>query len=72
MKKIIAIFAVFALSCGTIFAQDAPKGGNPGNAAKTKKVVKAKSKTKPGANKKAAAVSPGNTPVAKPKVKTTK
>jgi hypothetical protein len=70
MKKIIAVFSVFALMmCGAVVAQNAPKGGNPGNGAKAKKVVNAKAKVRPTVNKKAAAVSPGNSPVARPTLK---
>jgi uncharacterized protein YceK len=73
MKKIIAVFSVFALMmCGAVVAQNAPKGGNPSNGAKSKNAVKAKTMGKPRVPKKAAAVSPGNAPVAKPKLKTTK
>lgn len=69
MKKIIAIFAVFALMCGSVIAQNTPKGGN---ASKTKNAVKAKTMGKPRVPKKAAAVTPGSKPAAKPTLKTTK
>lgn len=73
MKKIIAIFAVFALMCGSVIAQNAPTGGSPASGAQAKKVVKAKTKTmaKPPLNKKSISVNQKK-PVAKPSLNTNK
>ena len=56
MKKIIAIFAVFALMCGSVIGQNAPKGDNPATGAKAKKVVKPKTLAKPPLTKKSISV----------------
>ena len=71
MKKIIAIFAVFALMCGSVIPQNAPKGGSPASGAKAKKVVKPKTMAKPPLNKKSISVNQKK-PVAKPSLNTNK